>query len=166
MTNIGPGLCIGIKADLSTEEGCIGLAEEIATRENEVNVLINNSGATWGDAFEDHPDKGFFLLFDLKIIIRLLFLLRSKAWNKLYALNVKGVFYMTRALISLLDKGSRPDDPGRIINIGSIAGSDFLLKAYGFPCAYTARFFFFSRCASPSSPHLCLRCKQGCGSPS
>ncbi len=39
-----------------------------------------------------------------------------------YDLNVKGVFNLTRALVPLLSAGSKPGDPARVINIGSIDG--------------------------------------------
>lgn len=37
-------------------------------------------------------------------------------------LNVKGIFFLTKAVLPLLDKAATADDPARIINIGSIAG--------------------------------------------
>ena len=36
--------------------------------------------------------------------------------------NVKGMFYLTRACIPLLEASAKEGDPSRIINIGSIAG--------------------------------------------
>lgn len=38
------------------------------------------------------------------------------------ALNVKSVFYTTVELEPLLLKGATPDEPGRVINIASMAG--------------------------------------------
>jgi NAD(P)-dependent dehydrogenase (short-subunit alcohol dehydrogenase family) len=37
-------------------------------------------------------------------------------------LNVKGVFFLTRACTPLLEKAASDDDPARVINIGSIDG--------------------------------------------
>jgi NAD(P)-dependent dehydrogenase (short-subunit alcohol dehydrogenase family) len=37
-------------------------------------------------------------------------------------LNVKGLFYVTRACLPLLRMSATQDDPARIINIGSVAG--------------------------------------------
>lgn len=37
-------------------------------------------------------------------------------------LNVKGIFFLTKALLPLLDKAATADDPARVINVGSIAG--------------------------------------------
>jgi NAD(P)-dependent dehydrogenase (short-subunit alcohol dehydrogenase family) len=43
-------------------------------------------------------------------------------WDKVIDLNVKGMFYLTRECIPLLENSSLPDSPSRIINIGSVAG--------------------------------------------
>ena len=40
----------------------------------------------------------------------------------MFALNFKALFFLTRALLPLLDKGSSAGSPARVINIGSIAG--------------------------------------------
>ena len=37
-----------IPADLSAEPECLRLATEVGEREQAVNVLVNNAGATWG----------------------------------------------------------------------------------------------------------------------
>jgi NAD(P)-dependent dehydrogenase (short-subunit alcohol dehydrogenase family) len=95
------GECVGIPADLSTEEECRRLADEIASRESRLHVLVNNAGATWGAPLADHDDA---------------------AWDRVLDLNVKGVFHMTRFLRPLLDAAATPGDPGRVINIGSIDG--------------------------------------------
>ena len=36
--------------------------------------------------------------------------------------NVKGMFYLTRACIPLLEQSAKEEDPARIINIGSVVG--------------------------------------------
>ncbi len=95
------GECISLPADLSTEEGARALSEAIGERESALHVLVNNAGANWGAPLEEYPDS---------------------AWNKVYALNVKGVFFLTRQLLPLLEKGTREGDPARIINIGSVDG--------------------------------------------
>src|SRR5881296_742243 len=42
------GDCVALPADLSTEEGCRGLAVAVGDREHRLHVLVNNAGATWG----------------------------------------------------------------------------------------------------------------------
>src|SRR5262249_15163952 len=43
-------------------------------------------------------------------------------FDKVMDTNVKSVFFLTQALVPLLEKGARPGDPARVINIGSIDG--------------------------------------------
>ncbi len=95
------GTCVSIPADLGTEAGCRHLAGELAKREERVHILVNNAGANWGAPLEQYPDDAF---------------------DKVFALNVKGVFHLTRLLVPLLHKAASDDDPARVINIGSIDG--------------------------------------------
>ena len=95
------GPCIAIPADLGTEAGARHLADEVAKRERELHVLVNNAGANWGAPYAEFPDA---------------------AWDRVLALNVKGVFHLTRHLTPLLDAGAKAGDPARVINIGSIDG--------------------------------------------
>jgi NAD(P)-dependent dehydrogenase (short-subunit alcohol dehydrogenase family) len=95
------GSCISLPADLSSEDGCRGLASDVAAREDHLDVLVNNAGATWGAAMADYDEKAF---------------------ERVLALNVKGVFHMTRFLRPLLEAAGTVDSPSRVINIGSIDG--------------------------------------------
>jgi NAD(P)-dependent dehydrogenase (short-subunit alcohol dehydrogenase family) len=92
---------VGIPADLSTQEGAEGLAAAVAEREDVVHLLVNNSGATWGAPLEEYPDSAF---------------------DKLWAINVKGVFHLTRALLPQLRAAATAEDPARVVNIGSVDG--------------------------------------------
>jgi NAD(P)-dependent dehydrogenase (short-subunit alcohol dehydrogenase family) len=95
------GTCIAVQADVSTEAGCRALADEIGKREDKVHILVNNAGNNWGAPFLEYPDAAF---------------------DRCFALNVKGVFHLTRALVPLLEKAATAEDPARVINIGSIDG--------------------------------------------
>lgn len=95
------GECISIPADLTTNEGRATLLDAITQREGLLNVLLNNAGAAWGAPFEEFPEAGY---------------------DKVMDINVKSVFMMTRDFLPLLEKASRPSDPARIINIGSMDG--------------------------------------------
>ena len=108
------GQIVAIPADLSTEAECLRLAGEVGQREPAVNVLVNNAGATWGAPLEEFP---------------------ASAWDKVVDLNLKAPFFLTRAFLPLLEAGGTPDDPARVINIGSIDG----LRVPPFPTyAYSA----------------------------
>jgi NAD(P)-dependent dehydrogenase (short-subunit alcohol dehydrogenase family) len=95
------GECISIPADLSTMEGIQALVDEIKARENQLDILVNNAGATWGATIEEFPEA---------------------AWDKVMDINVKGPFFLTQALLPLLEAAASPEDPARIINVGSIDG--------------------------------------------
>jgi NAD(P)-dependent dehydrogenase (short-subunit alcohol dehydrogenase family) len=90
--------CRGIPADLSTVEGCRGLATEI---DGPLHVLVNNAGVTWGAPLEEFPDKG---------------------WDKVLDTNVKGVFHLTVALLPRLREAASAGDPARVLNVGSVEG--------------------------------------------
>lgn len=106
----GGGTAIALPADLQSLDQCKKLAEELAKRESKLHVLVNNSGAAWGEDFDSHPDS---------------------AWTKVMTLNVQRVFTMTQLLAPLLQaaagqtaetEGQPVQDPARVINIGSIDG--------------------------------------------
>ena len=108
------GTVASIPADLSSEAGCLQLAEQIGQREQSLSVLVNNAGATWGAPIEEFP---------------------ATAWDKVVDLDLKAPFFLTRALLPLLEAAGTPDDPARVINIGSIDG----LRVSPFPTyAYSA----------------------------
>ena len=95
------GTVEAIPADLSTEAECLRLANEVSEREQTLNILVNNAGATWGAPLEDFP---------------------AAAWDKVVDLNLKAPFFLTRAFLPLLEAGGTHDDPARVINVGSIDG--------------------------------------------
>ena len=95
------GTCISIPADLSTNEGREHLVKELKSREDALNILVNNAGAAWGAPIEEYPEDGY---------------------DKVMDTNVKAVFMLTKELLPLLEKANRPGDPARVINIGSIDG--------------------------------------------
>ena len=95
------GECVAIPADLSTMQGVDHLASELAAREPALHILVNNAGAAWGAPLEEFPEDGF---------------------DKVWKLNVKGLFVLSVRLLPQLRAAGTTDDPARIINIGSIDG--------------------------------------------
>jgi NAD(P)-dependent dehydrogenase (short-subunit alcohol dehydrogenase family) len=95
------GECHAIAANLSMEAECRRLAEAIASRESSLDILVNNAGATWGAPLEQFDEA---------------------AWERALALNVKGVFHLTKFLLPLLEQAGTVEEPARVINIGSIDG--------------------------------------------
>jgi NAD(P)-dependent dehydrogenase (short-subunit alcohol dehydrogenase family) len=67
----------------------------------ELDVLVNNAGATWGAPLEDFP---------------------RAAWERVLGLNVVGLFDTTIKLLPALRLAASTDAPARVINIGSVDG--------------------------------------------
>jgi NAD(P)-dependent dehydrogenase (short-subunit alcohol dehydrogenase family) len=95
------GRAVSVPANLATEEECVRLAAEVGRSEEQVHVLVNNAGATWGAALAEFP---------------------ASAWDKVLDLNLKTPFFLTRAFLPLLEAAGTADDPARVINVGSIDG--------------------------------------------
>ncbi len=100
-------------ADLSKHDDCVRLAEELQKREKGesawvhykmmraelgpvLHVLVNNSGATWGEDLKTYPDS---------------------AWTKLMTLNVQRVFTLTQKLLPMIEAAGKRDGVGRVINV-------------------------------------------------
>ncbi|MFA9199798.1 MAG: SDR family oxidoreductase [Cypionkella sp.] len=92
---------IGIQGDISTLAGIEALVAEIASRERELHILVNNAGAAWGADYLDFPEAG---------------------WDKVMDLNVKSPFFLTQKLHALLTAGASQARPGKVINIASVDG--------------------------------------------
>jgi NAD(P)-dependent dehydrogenase (short-subunit alcohol dehydrogenase family) len=95
------GSCRAIPGDVSTVEGIEHLAAQLADVCPHLNVLVNNAGATWGATLDDFPESG---------------------WDKVIDTNLKGIFFLTKALLGPLRAAASDEDPARVINIGSIDG--------------------------------------------
>ncbi|MEL7189552.1 MAG: glucose 1-dehydrogenase [Pseudomonadota bacterium] len=108
------GECIAIPADMSKVEGIEAFRDEVAKREDSIDILINNAGANWAAPLEQFPEKG---------------------WDKVMDINIKSIFFTTQKFIPLLKAGGTKDAPARVINIASING----IRNSGMPTyAYTA----------------------------
>ena len=95
------GEVIALPMDVSSEAGCQQLAQAVRDQWGTLNILVNNAGATWGEPLETFPES---------------------AWDKVLNLNLKSPFFLTRAVLPMLEQTATQDDPARIINIGSIDG--------------------------------------------
>ncbi len=95
------GDCVAVPADVSSPEGAAELAEAVRERFPELNILVNNAGASWGAPLEEFPPGG---------------------WDRVAHTNVEGVFHLTVGLLGELRAAATREDPARVINIGSIDG--------------------------------------------
>ena len=105
----GPS-CEGVACDVTSLSGVDALAGHLRDKYRRVNILVNNAGIGGPAA----------LLHELP----------PEKWNDIFDTNVRGVFYMVRAMVPLmLAAGS-----GHIINISSLAGKNPLPRG----AAYSA----------------------------
>lgn len=112
------GSAEGFAGDVSTEEGIAALVAEVKQRTDKLDILINNAGVTWGDEYETFP---------------------YAAWAKVMNVNVTGLFHLTRELTPLLENAASNDDPSRIINLGSVMGTQPLADgAYSYTASKAA----------------------------
>jgi len=85
------------QCDLSRDEDVDRVLSETLKKFNKIDILVNNSGTTWGEAPED-------IEFD--------------HWKKVIDVNINGTFRFTQKV----GRGMIKKKEGKIINISSIAG--------------------------------------------
>ncbi len=112
------GECIPFGSDLSTAEGIESLRDFLVSQERSLDILVNNSGKTWGAPFAEFPEH---------------------AWDSVMGLNVKTPFLLMQALLPLLVEGASVTNPAQVINIGSVAGiMNGDLSAYSYSASKAA----------------------------
>jgi NAD(P)-dependent dehydrogenase (short-subunit alcohol dehydrogenase family) len=98
--NADGGTAIPLPHDISTVDGARELARAVGERESRLDILVNNAGAAWGAPLAEFPETG---------------------WDKVMDLNVKSPFFLTQALLGLLQAGA-VGQPAKVINIASVDG--------------------------------------------
>ncbi|GAF49395.1 SDR family oxidoreductase [Rhodococcus wratislaviensis] len=93
------GRCTPVASDLSSAEGVTGLVDWLGEHLTSIDILVNNAGATWGAPLEEFPLIG---------------------WTKVLNTNLVAPFYLITGTLPLLRNAARPDQPARVINIGSV----------------------------------------------
>ncbi|MBN9255878.1 MULTISPECIES: SDR family oxidoreductase [unclassified Mesorhizobium] len=112
------GRAEGFAADISSEAGIEALVAAVKARTGRLDILINNSGVTWGAPLETFP---------------------YHAWAKVFGVNVTAVFHLTRQLLPLLEAAASDADPARVINLGSVMGTQPLADdAYSYAASKAA----------------------------
>lgn len=113
-----PGSAVGFAGDVSSEEGIRTLVASVNGLTDRLDILVNNAGVTWGEPLETFPHA---------------------AWQKVMNVNVGGLFTLTRDLLPLLDAAASDDDPARIINLGSVMGTQPVAEsAYSYSASKAA----------------------------
>jgi len=127
---------VALRADVSKDAEVRAMVEQTIERFGRIDVLVNNAGITAHVPFEN------------------LEALDDEAFDRLYAVNVKGPFFTTRAVAPHMKRQGH----GRIINLGSVAGQ----RPFGSSLAYSASkaaLMHLSRCmAKTLGPEIRINC--------
>jgi len=95
--------------DVRDREKVFAAIEQIPEDWRGINILINNAGLALGRDYFDEAD--------------------IDDWDTMIDTNVKGLLYVSRAVIPLMIRHSaKTGSPGHIINLGSIAGNEVYEK--------------------------------------
>ena len=95
------GPCHALPANVADDADRGRLVRALGERTDRLDILVNNAGAAWGAPYAAFPESGF---------------------RKVLELNVTALFFLTRDLTPLLAAAATPEDPARVINIGSMDG--------------------------------------------
>lgn len=85
------------KLDVSDKASVDAFVEDAADALGSVDILVNNSGSTWGAKFEEMP---------------------LEKWEKVLKVNLTGTFLMCQRVVP----GMEQRGWGRVINVASVAG--------------------------------------------
>jgi len=96
------GHCLPLQADLSEEAGIQTLVAELLSVESALHILVHSAGAHHVGTVEEHS---------------------IEAWDEIWAVNVKAFFRLVQELLPAMKAGAKPDDPARVIALGSADGA-------------------------------------------
>ncbi|MGM0898978.1 MAG: SDR family oxidoreductase [Bacillota bacterium] len=88
---------LALACDVTNPKDVKGVVEKTVEAFGTIDILVNNSGASWGAPVSEMP---------------------LEAWEKVMAVNVTGTFLMSQAVGEVMI----PQNSGKIINIASVAG--------------------------------------------
>jgi len=85
------------KLDVSDKSSVDDLVKSVIEKFDRIDILVNNSGSTWGAQFEDMP---------------------IEKWEQVIRVNLTGTFLTSQAVVPRMKKNKW----GRIINMSSVVG--------------------------------------------
>ena len=95
------GTVDAVHVDVTRSDSCDAAVQATLARFGALDILVNNAGIV-GSGPIDHFDEA--------------------EWDRIFAVNTKGLFLMTRAAVDALRASSEVNDDACIINTASIAG--------------------------------------------
>ena len=106
------GKALLVRADVSDDAEVKGMVAQTVARFGGLNILVNNAATTHFVNFADLDG------------------MQSEMWDDIFAVNVKGAFFCSRAAAPEMKRGGK----GAIVNVASVAG----VRAIGSSIAYAA----------------------------
>ncbi len=88
----------GVRCDVVNQDEIVRLRDFVLKEFGKIDILINNSGATWGAPIEEYPVEG---------------------WKKVIEVNVTGTFLCSKIIGKAMIEGGG----GKIINVSSVCGT-------------------------------------------
>lgn len=102
---------LAYECDVTVKEDIEHVVDETVKHFGTIDILINNSGTSWISPILDMP---------------------ADKWDKVMAVNVKGVFLFSQAVAKVMTK----QKSGKIINIASVSGFGGTLESFMNTTAY------------------------------
>ncbi|WP_338664910.1 SDR family oxidoreductase [Pararoseomonas sp. SCSIO 73927] len=112
------GRAEGMAGDVGGEAGVQALAAGVGERAARLDILVNNAGRSWGAPLGSFPFKG---------------------WEGVMSVNVAGLFSLTQALLPMLEAAATAEHPARVVNLGSVMGTQPMgNRAYSYAASKAA----------------------------
>ena len=98
----GPGECLALSVDMSSEESIKKLVAELKEREGKLDVLVNNAAlGSFIHRFEKFP---------------------ADEWDQMMSVNLRGPFLLVKEALDLLETAGNSDAHASVVNIVSVDG--------------------------------------------
>lgn len=130
------GQARAIQADVSREQEVLAMVDTLAGAWGGIDVLVNNASVTRHIAMEDLDS------------------VTDDAWEELFHINVRGMFYCARAVAPWMKRQRQ----GAIVNVGSIAGITGKGSSLPYAVSKAAVHGLTRSLAQSLAPHIRVNC--------
>ncbi|WP_232698060.1 SDR family NAD(P)-dependent oxidoreductase [Brevibacillus daliensis] len=130
------GRAIAIQADVSQDNEVRSMVHQIVQTFGTIDLLVNNAGITQHFPFDDLEAA------------------TDEVWDELFDVNVKGMFYCSRAIAPFMKERQR----GAIVNIGSIAGQTGMGSSLPYAVSKAAVHGLTKSLARALAPNISVNC--------
>lgn len=130
------GAALAVQANVARDEEVRAMMKQVGEQFGTIDALVNNASITRHLPYDD------------------LDAITDDAWDDLYDVNVKGMFYCARAAAPWMRRG----EAGAIVNIGSIAGQTGLGSSLPYAVSKAAVHGLTKSLARALAPHIRVNC--------